>query len=87
MTGQKLRNFYAPSVFNAPRPTGVTPSEFRATMFDRMIGLSCGEETDHMLNRFNGIPESEGQTELLYQYRASANKGPFIATQLNSCSS
>jgi len=56
-------------------------------MFDtrktRMIGLSCGEETDNMLSRFDRIPERGGQTdrrtggqadrrtESLYQCRAS----------------
>jgi len=36
-------------------------------MFDtrktRMIGLSCGEETDNMLSRFDRIPERGGQTD------------------------
>ena len=53
-------------------------------MFDihqiRMIGLPCGEKNyDNMLSRFNRIPErngqtdrqTDGQTDLLYQYRAS----------------
>ena len=45
-------------------------------MFDadktRMIGLPYGEKNyDNMLTRFHLIPERHGQTELLYQYRAS----------------
>ena len=49
-------------------------------MFDagkiRMIGLPYGEKNcDDMLSRFHLIPErngqTDGQTDLLYQYRAS----------------
>jgi len=45
-------------------------------MFDadktRMIGLPYGEKNyDNMLTRFHLIPGRHGQTELLYQYRAS----------------
>ena len=51
-------------------------------MFDvgktRMIALPYGVKYDNMLSRFHPIPErhgrtdgrTEGQTELLYQYRA-----------------
>jgi len=50
-------------------------------MFDtfktRMMGLPCGrcgEEYDNILSCFHRIPErdgrTDGQTELLYQYRA-----------------
>ena len=42
----------------------------------RMIGLLYGEKkTDNLLSRFHLIPErhgrTDGQTEWLYQYRAS----------------
>jgi len=49
-------------------------------MFDvdenRMIGLPYGEKNyDDMLSRFHLIPErygrTDGQTDLIYQYRAS----------------
>jgi len=48
-------------------------------MFDagktRMIGLRYGKKTDNMLSRFHLIPDryrqTDGRTELLYQYRAS----------------
>ena len=57
----------------------MTPSKF-VKMFDagktRMIGLPYSEKTDDMLSRFHRIPERHGQTDgqadLLYQYRASA---------------
>ena len=59
---------------------GDHPSEFREDVFDagktRMIGLPyCKKNYDDMLSRFYLIPEcyglTDGQTELLYQYRAS----------------
>ena len=48
-------------------------------MFDadktRMIGLPYGEKTVTIVSRFHLIPErygrTDGQTDLLYQYRAS----------------
>jgi len=48
-------------------------------MFDadktRMIGLPYGEKTMTIVSRFHLIPErygwTDGQTDLLYQYRAS----------------
>ena len=62
----------------------MTPSESSEDVFDadktRMIGLSYGEKNyDNILNRFHLIPErygqtdgrTDGQTALLYQYRAS----------------
>jgi len=46
-------------------------------MFDacktRMIGLPYGEKNcdNIMLSRFHLVPERNGRTDLLYQYRAS----------------
>jgi len=39
----------------------------------RIIGLLYGEKInyDNMLSHFHPIPERYGQTEFLYQYRAS----------------
>jgi len=37
-----------------------------------MIGLPYGEKNyDVMLSRFHMVPERNGRTDLLYQYRAS----------------
>jgi len=74
------------NLYLAP-PQGVTPSEFREDVYagiTKMIGLPYGEKNyDDMLSRFHLIPErhgqtdrqtdgrTNGQTELLYQYRAS----------------
>jgi len=71
------REIFIPHLYLAPSKW-VTPSEFREDVSDgnkiRMIGLPYGD----MLSRFYLIPERHGQTdkqtdgqiELLYQYRA-----------------
>ena len=78
----EFREFFIPHLYLVP-PLGVPRLNF-AKMFDthktRMIGLSCGEKNfDNMLSHFHRITERDGrtdrqtngQTELLYQYRTS----------------
>jgi len=76
----KIAKFLYPTCFSAPSGPRGWPRLSIAKMLDtyktRMMGLPCGEETRLLqyvepFPQFTGTWTTDGQTELLYQYRAS----------------